>query len=178
MSIQDIYQNTIKFAAQKHTDNNQKIPGTNLPYVVHLSNVAMEILMTVEKSENFNGEFAVQVALLHDVLEDTDVTFEELENKFGKSVAEGVLALTKNDDLQKNERMMDSLQRIKRQPKEVWAVKLADRITNLQVPPHFWTEKKIINYKQEAITILEELRGGNEYLENRLQTKIDEYNLD
>jgi guanosine-3',5'-bis(diphosphate) 3'-pyrophosphohydrolase len=175
MNIQDIYQKTIKFAAQKHTDKNQTIPGSNLPYVVHLSNVAMEILVASQKSENFDTEFAVQVALLHDTLEDTDVTFEELENEFGKPVADAVLALTKNDDIQKDKKMMDSLQRIKEQPKEVWAVKLADRITNLQRPPYFWKEEKIKKYKEEAQIILEELRGGNEYLENRLEEKIEEY---
>lgn len=41
MSVQTIYQETIKFAAQKHA--NQTIPGSQLPYIVHLSNVAMEI---------------------------------------------------------------------------------------------------------------------------------------
>jgi guanosine-3',5'-bis(diphosphate) 3'-pyrophosphohydrolase len=176
MTLQDIYQKTIKFAAQKHTDKNQTIPGSNLPYVVHLSNVAMEILIAIEKSENFDGTFAVQVALLHDTLEDTEVTFKELENEFGKPVADAVLALTKDSDLKKDQKMMNSLQRIKQQPKEVWAVKLADRITNLQRPPNFWTAEKIKKYKEEALIILEELRGGNEYLEDRLKKKIQEYN--
>lgn len=178
MSLQDIYQNTIKFAAQKHAEINQTIPGTNLPYVVHLSNVAMEILVAAGQSESFNTGFAVQLALLHDVLEDTDATFEELSKKFGKAVAEGVLALTKNAELPKDERMADSLERIKQQPEEVRAVKLADRITNLQKPPHFWTAEKIEVYRQEAMVILEELRGANPYLENRLQRKIQEYNAD
>ncbi|WP_415326088.1 HD domain-containing protein [Chryseobacterium sp. MMS23-Vi53] len=175
-NIQEIYQNTIKFAAQLHADKNQTIPGTNLPYVVHLSNVAMEILIASEKSENFDTEFAVQLALLHDTLEDTVVTFEQIENEFGKKVAQGVLALTKNSDLEKSEQMMDSLRRIQQQPKEVWAVKLADRITNLQRPPHFWKAEKIQKYKEEAQIILNELRGGNEYLENRLKEKIETYN--
>ncbi|WP_435525876.1 hypothetical protein [Chryseobacterium indoltheticum] len=95
MNIQDIYQRTIKFAAQKHTDCNQTIPGTNLPYIVHLSNVAMEIFIAAEKTKNFDIELAIQVSLLHDILEDTEVTFDELENEFGKKVAIGVLALTK-----------------------------------------------------------------------------------
>lgn len=178
MNLQDIYQTTIQFAAHKHAEINQTIPGTNLPYVVHLSNVAMEILLASEQSESFNIEFAVQLALLHDVLEDTDATFEELSEKFGKEVAEGVLALTKNAELPKDERVADSLEKIKRQPKEVWAVKLADRITNLQQPPHFWTPEKIEKYRQEATMILKELRGGNTCLEHRLQRKIEEYNAD
>ncbi|WP_295220983.1 HD domain-containing protein [uncultured Chryseobacterium sp.] len=178
MNLQDIYQTTIQFAAQRHTDINQTIPGTNLPYVVHLSNVAMEILVASEQSESFNTGVAVQMALLHDVLEDTDATFEELSEKFGKAVAEGVLALTKNAELPKDERMANSLEKIKQQPKEVWAVKLADRITNLQKPPHFWTPEKIEKYRQEATMILNELCGGNTYLEYRLKRKIEEYNAD
>lgn len=178
MSLQDIYQTTIQFAAQKHAEINQTIPGTNLSYVVHLSNVAMEILVASEQSESFYTGFAIQVALLHDVLEDTDATFEELSEKFGKAVAEGVLALTKNAELPKDERMANSLEKIKQQPKEVWAVKLADRITNLQKPPHFWTPEKIGKYRQEAIMILNRLRGGNTYLEHRLKRKIEEYNVD
>ena len=38
MQIQSLYQKAIKFAAAKHAAQNQTIPGTNLPYVVHLSN--------------------------------------------------------------------------------------------------------------------------------------------
>ncbi len=172
MSLQETYQATIQFAAQQHADINQTIPGTDLPYVVHLSNVAMEILVAAGQSESFNTGFAVQLALLHDVLEDTDATFEELSKRFGKAVAEGVMALTKNAEFPKDERMADSLKRIRQQPREVWAVKLADRITNLQQPPHFWTPEKIEKYRQEATMILKELRGGNPYLENRLQSKL------
>lgn len=50
--LQTIYQNTIKFAAEKHADQNQVIPGTDLPYVVHLSNVTMEILIASQKQKN------------------------------------------------------------------------------------------------------------------------------
>ena len=65
---------------------------------------------------------------------------------FGKDVADGVLALTKNENLPKEDRMRDSLERLLKQPKQVQIVKLADRITNLQAPPHYWTKEKIVNY--------------------------------
>jgi len=175
MSIQTIYQETIKFAAKKHTDRNQTIPGTDLPYVVHLSNVAMEVFIAFERSKNFSLEFAIQTALLHDTLEDTDTTFEELEDAFNTEIAHAVKALTKNSDLDKEYRMTDSLERIKNQPKEVWVVKLADRITNLQTPPRYCSEEKIKNYKNEAIIILQQLKGGNDYLEQRLKEKIKNY---
>jgi guanosine-3',5'-bis(diphosphate) 3'-pyrophosphohydrolase len=175
MGTQSIYQNTIKFAAEKHTESNQTIPGTNLPYVVHLSNVAMEILIASQETKHFNIEFAVQVALLHDTLEDTSTTFEELKEKFSLEVANAVSALTKRNDIPKTEKMKDSLNRIKELSKEVWAVKLADRITNLQSPPTHWDFEKIQEYQKEAIQILQELNGANTYLENRLKEKIDKY---
>ena len=175
MQIQSLYQKAIKFAAAKHAAQNQTIPGTNLPYVVHLSNVAMEILIASFHSENFDLGFAVQVALLHDTLEDTSTTFEELETKFGVEIAKGVLALTKNEKLPKEEQIKDCLKRIKLLQSEVWAVKLADRITNLQPPPPHWSKERKINYRDEARLIVSELRDGNEYLGRRLEGRIEEY---
>lgn len=132
MKTQSLYQKAIKFATAKHTAQNQTIPGTNLPYVVHLSNVAMEILIASFHTENFDLDFAVQVALLHDTLEDTSTTLAELEMEFGVDVAKAVLALTKNTELPGEEQMQDCIRKIKLLQPEVWAVKLADRITNLQ----------------------------------------------
>ncbi|MVM35307.1 HD domain-containing protein [Spirosoma sp. HMF4905] len=175
MDIQSLYQQAIKFAAVKHVEKNQLVPGTNLPYVVHLSNVAMEILVAAHYSSTFNLAYAIQLALLHDTLEDTSTTFEEVSAAFGVEVAQGVLALTKNDALSKAEQMLDSLKRIKELPTEVWAVKLADRITNLQVPPSYWDDAKKSGYRQEAMIILHELNGGNAYLEKRLNEKIMDY---
>jgi (p)ppGpp synthase/HD superfamily hydrolase len=173
--LQTKYQTTIKFAAQKHAEINQVIPGTNLPYVVHLSNVTMEILIASNNTEKFDSEFAVQVALLHDVLEDTETTFDEIVNEFGSDIAFAVSALTKDAHLPKEGQMIDSLNRIKESPKEVWAVKLADRITNLQSPPKHWSFEKINDYQKQAILILDSLKGGNQYLDKRLLEKINDY---
>ncbi|MCV9931661.1 HD domain-containing protein [Flavobacterium sp. LS1R47] len=175
MDIQSIYQKTILFAAHKHSEDNQLLPDSQLPYVVHLSNVAMEILIAANNTKEFDINFATQIALLHDTLEDTTTTFDELELEFGTEIAKGVSALTKNNTLPKEERMLDSLNRISFQRKEVWAVKLADRITNLQKPPKSWDSLKKRKYKNEAETILEHLKDANLYLENRLRSKIEEY---
>ncbi len=175
MDIQTIYQQTIKFAALKHSEQKQTIPGTDLPYVVHVCNVAMEIMTMQQNNTNFRLDFAVQLALLHDTIEDTSATFDEISKKFGIEVAEGVFALTKNENLPKSERMLDSLNRIKSLSAEVCAVKLADRITNLQEPPAHWDNGKRKYYKQEAIQILDILKGENSILEERLMNKITEY---
>lgn len=178
MQTQSLYQKAIKFAAAKHAAQNQTIPGTNLPYVVHLSNVAMEILIASFHSENFNLDFAVQVALLHDTLEDTSSTFGELETEFGVDIAKAVLALTKNTELPNDNQMQDCMRRIKLLSPEVWAVKLADRITNLQPPPPHWNNERKIGYRDEAALILSELKDGNEFLAKRLEGKIVEYGGD
>ena len=173
MAVQTLYQQALKFAAERHGE--QKIPGSSIPYVVHLSNVCMEILFAAAQTAGFNLALALQVALLHDVLEDTNATDAELAEQFGAAVACGVRALTKNSALPQAEKMRDALQRIKQQPKEVWAVKLADRIANLQPPPAQWTKVKIGQYRQEAQTIYEHLKDGNAYLATRLKDAIEKY---
>lgn len=173
--LHTLYQKAILFAAKKHHAAGQTLPGTELPYLVHLSNVAMEILIAGSNTLDFDTNFAIQVALLHDTLEDTPTTSAELEQTFGNKVAMAVNALTKNGNLPKNEKMSDSLTRIRTHPKEVWAVKLADRITNLQKPPAHWDSVKRLKYKFEAQIILTALKGANAYLESRLAAKIIEY---
>ena len=57
MDIQTLYQKTILFAAEKH--KTQKVPGTDLTYIVHLSDVAMEILIASKTTAGMYREKAV-----------------------------------------------------------------------------------------------------------------------
>ena len=175
LEIQTLYQHAIKFAAMRHEEKKQKVKGTELPYVVHLSNVAMEIFVAARSTCDFNLAYAVQMSLLHDTIEDTATTFEEITEHFGEDIAVGVLALSKDDKLPKGRQISDSLARIKKLPFEVWAVKLADRITNLQPPPKNWSVDKISQYLEDSVIILSELKDGNAYLAKRLEAKIGEY---
>lgn len=169
----DRFTEALHFAAESH--GNQKVPGSDIPYLYHITLVAMEIIAALQQGFAGNPDLAVQCALLHDVMEDAGRKYEELHGKFGNAVAEGVLALTKNPALEKNLRMQDSIVRIKRQPYEIWMVKMADRISNLRKPPDFWTASKIIAYKNEACMIYEELSEADELLGKRLLAKIQEY---
>lgn len=171
--IQTIYQETIKFAAEKH--GAQKVKGAKIPYVVHLSNVAMEIFMAARKTHGFDLGYALQLALLHDTIEDTEATRKELEMVFGKDIADGVWALTGDPKLLKEYRLPDCIAKIRKFPREVGAVKLADRITNLQAPPRSWSKSHISDYLYDSEQILQALHGSNEYLAKRLQSKIEEY---
>jgi guanosine-3',5'-bis(diphosphate) 3'-pyrophosphohydrolase len=171
--IQELYQKAMKFAGEKHFE--QLVQGTKANYLLHISNVAMEILVAYIENKDFDVNFAVQVAILHDTIEDTETTFEEICDEFGENVAIAVMALTKNSLLEKSEQITDSLLRINQLHKEVGMVKLADRITNLQTPPKHWTKEKIKKYKEDAVVIARELQNKNQYLNKRLFLKIEQY---
>jgi (p)ppGpp synthase/HD superfamily hydrolase len=129
-----------------------------------------------EDKEDLDVNLALHCAILHDTVEDTSLTQEELEKQFGLSIAAGVMALTKNDSLNsKSEKMLDSLHRICQQPREVWMVKMADRIVNLQPPPFHWSKEKKQKYREEAVIIYEHLKEASEYLADRLLQKINQY---
>lgn len=172
-ALQESYTQAYQFAARAH--QGQMFPGTDLPYIMHLSFVGMEVMAALRVEPQLHESLAVQCALLHDTIEDTAVTFEEIVDRFGREVAEGVLSLTKDKTLPKSEQMADSLQRIQQQPPEIWMVKLADRISNLQAPPPYWKSEKILFYQGEAEIILDALEDASPYLALRLRQKIEQY---
>ena len=172
---QDDYIKAYRFAALAHAG--QTVPGTDISYLMHVSLVSIEVIAALNGEQNHAGNLAVQCALLHDVVEDTDVTYTQIANEFGRSVADGVLALSKDPAVAKERRLTDSLARIRLQPEEIWMVKLADRITNLQPPPPHWTHDKAVRYREEAIEIHGALGLASAVLSARLLKKIDGYQL-
>lgn len=161
--------------ASAHAHSGQRIPGTELPYVIHCVNVCSEVLHAALLRKGTDTDLCVACSLLHDTIEDTEVPLSFLMNKFGERVLSGICALTKNKDLPETERMPDSLKRIKEQPKEIWMVKMADRIVNLAPPPVHWTKEKISAYRDEALVIYEALKDADDKLSARLLQKIEDY---
>ncbi|WP_029914741.1 HD domain-containing protein [Pelobacter seleniigenes] len=172
---QDTYLKAWNFASTIHLG--QTLPGSDIAYINHLGLVAMEAAAAIADNHRIeNPNLLIQCALLHDAIEDTPTTYQDIAEEFGHEVAAGVSALSKNLQLPtKQEQMLDSLRRIKQQPRAVWMVKLCDRITNLQPPPAHWNNEKILQYRDEACTILEQLGTANQFLADRLQTKIERY---
>ncbi len=176
MFSQENYIEVLTFAALAHGE--QKTPK-GLPYLAHITCVAMEVINACEKSslDEEKANLAISCALLHDVIEDANITYDELYTKFGENVANGVEALTKDKTLpSKQEQMRDSIERLLTQSYEVQMVKLADRITNLGTPPKHWDIEKMKKYQKEASLILSCLGNSNIYLSNRLKEKIENYN--
>jgi (p)ppGpp synthase/HD superfamily hydrolase len=170
----DRYVQVMRFAAERHKA--QKEPGSDLPYLVHIVSVAAEVIAALPTTKLANPDLAVACALLHDTVEDTDTTLDEIAELFGPAVAAGVSALTKNEQLPtKKEQMADSLRRIREQPPEIAVVKLADRITNLSTPPHYWTKEKCGTYREEGILIADTLGYASATLDARLRARAEAY---
>lgn len=169
----ETYLRALHFAAERHAG--QFVPGTTLPYLVHLVSVAAEVMRGVALESVEDPDLAVSCALLHDVVEDTDTPIDEVASVFGDAVAGGVAALSKDAGLPKDTQLDDSLARILRCPREVWVVKLADRITNLQPPPTHWDGAKRRRYQAEARRIHEALGAGHRVLGDRLAAMIEAY---
>lgn len=150
--------------------------GQAVEYLNHIGSVVLEVMAAVQLEPSLDANLALACAALHDTLEDTALDYASLEQQFGTAIAQGVQALTKNEQLpSKKAQMQDSLVRILQQPKEVWMVKMADRICNLQPPPYHWSTPKKQAYQQEAQMIYEQLHPSSSYLAQRLEDKIKAY---
>jgi len=147
-------------------------------YIFHISLTAMEIMKALTVEKTADPTLAVQCALLHDVLEDTESAYDDLVKSFGRRVADGVMAVSKNKALPSDLRMADSLERIRLQPLEIWMVKLADRIVNLGPPPPNWDRAKKLDYRTEALLIHSSLSEASAYLGGRLLEKIHSYPIE
>ncbi len=94
---------------------------------------------------------------------------------FAANLKKHALLPVQDPGLPKDQAMADSLRRIQLQPREVWIVKLADRINNLEAPPHYWTTTKIDAYRAEAQVIADALGAASPYLHARLRARIAAY---
>lgn len=165
----------ITFSAKAH--GTQMTP-MGFPYLHHLMTVATHVMVgtrndgfSIEDQEN-----AIIAALLHDTIEDTAIEYTDVREAFGDGIANAVSALTKNKLVgEKQAQMEDSLSRIKAQPKWVWCVKMADRITNLTGVPAHWDEAKKQKYLREARVLWSALHEASKDLSERLLRKIERY---
>jgi (p)ppGpp synthase/HD superfamily hydrolase len=172
MFAPDRYVAALRFAAERH--NGQRVLDSDLPYLVHLTSVAAEVIAALPEA-GVDPDIAVECALLHDTIEDTSTTLADLTDRFGREVATGVAALSKDRTLAPEDRMADSLRRIRECPRAIWMVKLADRITNLAPPPAIWTGEKRRLYRDEARTIAAALGEASRVLDARIRARIATY---
>ncbi|GFY44945.1 guanosine-3',5'-bis(diphosphate) 3'-pyrophosphohydrolase MESH1 [Trichonephila inaurata madagascariensis] len=156
------------FAALKHRNQKRKDPeGT--PYINHPIGVA-NILVTEGK---INNPVVIQAALLHDTVEDTDTTLDEIEKHFGAVVRCIVAEVTDDKSLPKITRKQLQIEHASRCSYEAKLVKLADKLYNLRdllrCTPKGWSEERVQEYFLWASKVVKELRGTNKELEEELK---------
>lgn len=116
----------VDFAVQKHAEVKQTRKGTDIPYIVH----PMEVMSILQR---MNADTDLLCAgLLHDTVEDTHVTLEEIEKEFGVHVAELVGNHTEDKALEWEERKRISNEHLKTASNEVRRLILADKLSNIR----------------------------------------------
>lgn len=155
------------FAAVKHKSQKRKDPEQT-PYINHPIGVA-RILTYEGDVEDAN---VVKAALLHDTVEDTDTTLEEIEQQFGPDVMRIVKEVTDDKSLESKERKRLQIVHAPLCSNEAKLVKLADKLYNLRdlerATPSGWDQERVDAYFKWAWKVVKGLRGTNVKLENKL----------
>jgi guanosine-3',5'-bis(diphosphate) 3'-pyrophosphohydrolase len=154
----------VNFAADKHRGQSRK-DANNTPYINHP--IALANLLA-----NYAGISDVNViaaAILHDTVEDTDTTVEDIEELFGTAIRNIVIEVTDDKSLPSPERKRLQIEHAAVISHEAKLVKLADKISNLQdiiaSPPVKWSLQRKREYFDWAKAVIDQLRGTNEKLE-------------
>lgn len=154
----------LAFAAHKHRDQRRKDELAS-PYINHPIALA-EILVEV------GGISDVEVlcaAILHDTVEDTDTSAEELGREFGAAIRDMVMEVTDDTTLRKAERKLAQVENAGTASHGARLVKLADKISNLRdictSPPRGWPLERQQEYFDWARSVVDRLRGTHAALE-------------
>ena len=154
----------VAFAAERHQDQRRK-GHRRLPYINHPVRVA-ETLWTVGEVRDV---VTLVAALLHDTLEDTATTPDEIEARFGPSVLSVVREVTDDKALSKAMRKQLQVEHAPHASSRAKAIKLADEIANVgdltSEPPADWPPSRIREYVDWAEQVVVGLRGTNGPLE-------------
>lgn len=154
------------FAAWKHREQRRKDVDAS-PYINHPIALA-EVLW---HEGGVRDPVIIAAALLHDIIEDTETTPEELGGAFGASVAAVVEEVTDVKWLSKRARKQLQVARAGRASARAKQVKLADKICNLRdilaSPPKGWSIERKREYFDWAKKVIDQVRGTNPKLERR-----------
>src|SRR5690348_15046224 len=116
-----------RFAAERHAGQKRKGEAGE-PYINHL----IEVAELVACSDDVLDTNLVMAAFLHDTVEDTAVTPQELEQLFGSDVASLVMEVTDDKSLPKKVRKALQVKNAHKKSSRAQSLKLADKISNLR----------------------------------------------
>jgi guanosine-3',5'-bis(diphosphate) 3'-pyrophosphohydrolase len=169
MEADDIkkYTKCVNFAALKHSTQRRK-DSAKTPYINHPIGVA-NILANEGDVTDLD---VLMAAILHDTVEDTDCTFDEIEDNFGVAIRKIVEEVTDDKSLDKMERKRQQIEHAKSSSHKAKLVKLADKLYNLRdlqkELPEGWTNERRDEYFVWAKKVIDNCRGTNKVLEDKL----------
>jgi guanosine-3',5'-bis(diphosphate) 3'-pyrophosphohydrolase len=163
-----IYMNIVikamAFAADKHRNQRRKDADAS-PYINHPIGLA-DVLAN---EAGLDDERVLVAAILHDTIEDTETTEQELARNFGQEIADIVLEVTDDKALPKAERKRLQIEHAPSSSRRAKLVKLADKICNLRdvatSPPATWPLERRQEYFEWAKAVVDGLRGTHPELE-------------
>jgi guanosine-3',5'-bis(diphosphate) 3'-pyrophosphohydrolase len=153
----------LEFAAHKHRNQRRKDAEAS-PYINHP--IALARLLAVEGG--ISDIATLVAAVLHDTIEDTDTSHEELRALFGRKVADVVAEVTDDKSLPKARRKALQIEHAPHMSKRAALVKLADKTCNLrdvaQNPPASWPLARRRQYFDWANAVVDALPPASKRL--------------
>jgi guanosine-3',5'-bis(diphosphate) 3'-pyrophosphohydrolase len=154
----------LSFAADKHRNQRRKDKEAS-PYINHP--IMLAKILAVEGG--VEDGLVLGAAVLHDTIEDTETSYEELAAQFGREIADVVLEVTDDKALPKAERKQRQIDHAPQLSRAAKLVKLADKIANVRDvadhPPSEWPIERRREYFDWAKRVVDGLRGTHERLE-------------
>ncbi len=157
--------NAADFAAYKHRNQKRK-DEEKTPYINH----PIAVAKIISEIGNVEDPEVLAAALLHDTIEDTKTTPEELIENFGERVCNLVQEVTDDKTLPKLERKQRQIDHAKEISGDAALIKLGDKISNVtditNTPPTDWDSNRRLEYFEWAEKVINNCPKVNEALEN------------
>ncbi|MCV6595652.1 MAG: HD domain-containing protein [Mangrovicoccus sp.] len=154
----------LAYAARAHANQRRK-GAAQEPYINHL----IEVMDLVAGATGGEDTELLIAALMHDVIEDTAITAEELTDAFGPRVTRIVQANSDDMTLPKAERKRQRIANMAHKAADARIVKIADVISNVRAVvisgPAGWTAEWKLNYLKGCRDLVDAGRGANATLE-------------
>ncbi len=146
-----------RYAVMAHDGQYRKARrGKGAPYVTH----CFDVVANIRESAYPRTEVVLAAAFLHDVVEDTNISLEDIEYEFGEGVADVVDDLTLPPHIQgdykaKRKHQIEVMRNTKLD--DVRIIKIADKLDNiesLRTDPPSWGRKSVLGYVDDALAVI------------------------
>lgn len=161
----------LAFAAEKHRHQRRKDAAAS-PYINH----PIAVANTLAVEGRVTDEAILLTACLHDTVEDTETTFEEIEEIFGTEVTNLVRNVTDDKSLEKAQRKQLQIEHAATASDKAKQIKIADKICNVRditnSPPQDWSLQRRSEYLEWSQKVVSGCRGVNLRLERAFDDAI------